>query len=116
MGGLAYYSAGISSTGVHTLLPYYLLSHSQARLLSFFGKPCPGLVAVNSHQLTYIRVQHIGGSYTSMDRGTHDFSRTRVCMTNQNGKDLYSSRSCHHCFSLHRTLICGKWRKFGWMT
>lgn len=58
----------------------------------------------------------MGGSYTSMDRGTHDFLRTRVCMTNQDGKDLYSSHSCHHCFSFHRTLICAKWRKFGRMT
>jgi len=113
MGGLAYYSAGISSTGIHTLLPYYLLSHSQARLLSFFGKPCPGLVAVNSHQLTYIRVQHIGGSYTSMGRGMRDLPRTRPCMTNRNVKGPSLSRCCRHFFSWHPKFIYGKWRNCG---
>ena len=106
---------GLVSTGVYTYSPHYLLSHSQARLLSIFGKSCPDLVTI-IHISLFIYVQHIGGSYTSMGRGTHDFSRTRVCMTNQDGKDPYSSRSCHRCFSLHRTLICGKWRKFGQTT
>jgi hypothetical protein len=36
------------STGVHTHPSHYLLSHSQARLLSIFGKACPVLVTINS--------------------------------------------------------------------
>ena len=47
---MADYTAGISESMVHTPLSHHSLPHSQARLLSFFGKPGSDLITLGSHK------------------------------------------------------------------
>jgi hypothetical protein len=109
-GGLPYYTAATSEYAALLLFPHYSWGHS-ARLLSFFGKPRilsrPGRIHRSCS------VQHIGGSYTSMDRSMRGLSGTKLCMTNRNVKDRYLSLCYHHCFSLLPRFIYEKWRDYG---
>ena len=114
-GGEAYHTAGTSEYTVHMVINYGLLGYS-ARLLSFFGKPfdSPRLSAfVNPGW--YEHVQHIGGSYISMDKSMHGLSGIKLSMTNQNVKDQYLSPCCRHCFSSHQKFIFERWRNCGLM-
>ena len=65
--------------------------------------------------VTHARVQHIGDSYTSMDKGMRGLSGIKLCIANQDVKDQCLSRFYPHSFSWHPRFIYEKWRDCGQM-